>query len=374
MRNALKIETKSADNEDTIADVKTALEGLTSDVEKKTAPVADLAKRLDAIEANDNREADEDVEAKALNQFLRDGQVDAEVKTLTVGTATAGGYVTAPEYSATVIKKLTELSPMRRLASVMSIGAGEIYIPTLESDAEGGWVTETGDRTEDEPTFGQVNIKAHEHAVIIPVSRVLLEDSFIDLQAFLADRIAVQFAKAEATAFVSGDGTNKPTGLLNAPTDYDGVDAKQDGTDILDRLIDLYYDLPGEYAMRGTWAMNRRTMGVIRKAADSSDSRGTLWSDGLADGTPARFLGAPVAEFPGMDDLDANLSGDPDTYPVVFGDFSNYQVIDRVGLQILRDDYTGASKGTVKFHARRRVGGKVLLTEAFRVLTAVAAA
>lgn len=373
------LEIKSA-NPDPVAEVKQALAGLTDDINTKTALVADLASRLDDIEARLARpnlggkaKAEEvDVEAKALNAWLKTGEVDAETKALVAGTPSAGGYVTAPEYSSNIIKKVTELSPMRRLASVISIGAGEIYIPTLVSDAEGGWVTETGTRTEDEPVFGQVNIKANEHAVIVPVSRVLLEDSLVDMQAFIADRVAVKFAQAEAAAFVSGNGTNQPTGFLNAPASFEQVTANQDGSDLIDKLIDLFYALPSEYAQRGTWAMNRRTMGAIRKAADNTD-KGNLWSDSLANGQPARFLGAPVAEFNDMEDIASGDSPAVDTFPVAFGSFADaYTVVDRVGLSILRDDYTAASTGIVKFHARRRVGGKLVLPEALVLLKAAA--
>ena len=373
------LETKSA-NVDPVDEVKQALAGLTDDINTKTAPVADLATRLEAVETKLARPnlggkapaQDDDLEAKALNAWLKTGEVDAETKALVAGTPSAGGYVTAPEYSSNIIKKVTELSPMRRLASVISIGAGEIYIPTLVSDAEGGWVTETGTRTEDEPVFGQVNIKANEHAVIVPVSRVLLEDSLVDMQAFIADRVAVKFAQAEATAFVSGTGTNQPTGFLNTPASFEQVTADQDGSDLIDKLIDLFYALPSEYAQRGTWAMNRRTMGAIRKAADNTD-KGNLWSDSLANGQPARFLGAPVAEFNDMEDIASGDSPAGDTFPVAFGSFADaYTVVDRVGLSILRDDYTAASTGIVEFHARRRVGGKLVLPEALVLLKAAA--
>ena len=194
MTAALALETKSAP-EANFDEVKTALDGLTADIAEKHD---ELAERLAKLEAKANRPAgeakadndNEDLEAKALNEFLRTGSVDHELKALTVGTPADGGYTTAPEYSTTVIQKITEINPMRRLASSMAIGAGKIYIPTLESDAAGTWVSETGARQESQPTFGQVEIDVYEHAVIIPVSRQLLEDSFLDLQGFLAGRIA----------------------------------------------------------------------------------------------------------------------------------------------------------------------------------------
>lgn len=372
--------TRKGEEDDPVSIVTKSLEDLQKTVDERLKKVEGkepvdtkaLTERLDKLEAKANRpagkakdEKEEDVETKALNQFLRTGNVDAELKTLVVGTPASGGYTVAPEYSTQIITKLEELSPMRRLASTMAIGTSNILIPTLATDAAGGWVTETGPRPESEPTFDQLQIDVHEHAVIIPVSQQLLEDSFIDLSSFLANRIALKFAQAESTAFVTGDGNGKPTGLFDASYTYGSIEAALDGSDLIEKLIEVYYDLPTAYAQRGTWGMNRKTMGMIRAAADTT-TKGTLWSDGLADGTPARFLGAPVAEFPDMPDFAAS------TAPVVFGDFSNYQIVDRIGLQIMRDDYTGADNGIVKFRARRRVGAGLLLEEAFRTLTVAA--
>lgn len=366
--HTMALETKSATTE-APDEIKTALDALTADVNTKTAPVADLVKRLDGIEAKLNRpnlgsnaEPEPDLEAKALGQYLRTGQVDAELKTLVVGTPASGGYTVAPEYSTSIITKLVEMSPMRRLTSAMGIGTSKVFIPTLATDAAGGWVTEVGDRDESEPTFGQIEIDVHEHAVIIPISEQLLEDSMLDLSGLLAERIAIKFAQAENTAFVTGNGTGKPQGLLAAGNVFTSMTAKPDGSDLLAKLIELYYSLPAPYAQQATWGMTRATMGKIRAAADLAANRSGIWSDSLADGTPARLLGAAVTEFPDMDEFAASK------VPVVFGDFSHYQIVDRIGLQLKRDDFTGADNGIVKFRARRRVGGKLLLAEAFRTL------
>src|SRR5690606_35557555 len=122
-----------------------------------------------------------------------------------------------------------------------------------------------------------------------------LEDSMIDLQAYLAGQVARQFGKQEAHAFVRGDGSGKPTGFLHNPGVFEQVTAKMDGSDILGKLTDLFYKLPTAYASRGAWLMRREVMGLIRKAADTT-TKGTLWSDSLANGQPAMFLGRPVYE------------------------------------------------------------------------------
>lgn len=310
-------------------------------------------------------------ETRALNTFLRGGiggLDEIQRRALNLGTPSAGGYAVAPEYSRVILNNLTEFSPIRALASVLAIGTTEVYIPTLATALNGGWVTETGERGESQPVFGQVNIPTFEFATIVPVSLQLLEDNQVDLAGFLTRHIGSQFGKAEATAFVTGDGNGKPTGLLSTPGNYEQVAAAQDGSDIIAKIIELHYALPGAYAARASWLMNRRTQGIIRAAADNA-TKGTLWSDSLANGTPPMLLGRPVYDAPDMDDLADGASPTEDTYPIAFADVaSSYQVVDRVGVAIMRDDYTGADTGIVKLRARRRVGGKPTLTESMVLL------
>lgn len=357
-----------------ISELKTEMKSLADTVGKIDTKA--LADRLDKLEAKANRPAGkgadpegDNIEKKAFNSFIRNGASaldEAERKALNIGTPAAGGYVTAPEYSTTIIEKIEEYSPMRRLSSVMTIGATEVYLPKLATRLQGNWVTETGARPESEPTFEQQNIKVFEHAVIVPVSQQLLEDSFIDLQSYLAGQIGQQFGKAENTAYLLGDGNGKPTGLLNTPADYEAVDAANDGSDVVAKLIELYYALPSAYARNASWLMNRKTMALIRGTLDATDRM--IWGDSLATGQPPTLLGRPVVEAPDMADFGT------DTFPVAFGDFkAAYQIVDRVNVQIMRDDYTGADNGIVKIRARRRTGGAPVLEEAVALLKSAGA-
>jgi HK97 family phage major capsid protein len=352
-------------------------------IETKIGAVADstraLVQRLDQIEARVNRPAvvtgksDDDaaIERKALNSYFRGGVAaldEIERKTLNIGTPASGGYVVAPQYSATIVEKLTEISPMRRLAATMQIGTTSVYIPVEANPVDGNaWVTETGARPEDEPTFARINIPAHEHAVIVPVSLQLLEDSIVDLASYINGHIAKRFAKSEGTAFLLGDGSGKPLGLLDSTqlANYAQVVANQTTTGLAEKIIETFYALPSAYAANGSWLMNRKTVGVIRSVLDTAAA--TVWSDSLADGTPARLLGRPVVEDANMADI---LPETPaDTYPIAFGDFASaYQIVDRVGVMLRLDDLTGADNGIVKVRARMRVGGKPKLAEAIVLL------
>ncbi|MDA9529258.1 phage major capsid protein [Bradyrhizobium sp. CCBAU 25338] len=386
MKPAHALEFKdSGEADDPIAEVAKELAALKADLETKAAnDNTKLTERLDRIEAKVNRPGNKSaandneprVETKALNKFLHAGVQsldDLERKTLNLGTTTAGGYVVAPEYSTKIVEGLTQFSPLRGLASSMTIGGTEIYIPTLTGNADGGWVTETGTRPTTEPVFGQADIKTFEYAAVVPVSVQLLEDSFVDLAGFLSRHITKRFAKGESAAFIVGDGNGKPTGLMHTPGSYNQITADQDGSDLLAKLIDTFYALPSEYANVGSWLMKRETMGLIRKLADASTANRTLWSDGLANGTPATLLGRPVYEAIDMDSFVGSGSPAADTFPIAFGDYASaYQIVDRVGVAIQRDDFTGADNGIVKLRARRRVGGKPILPEAVVLIKATA--
>ncbi len=374
MSRNLNLELKEADADPAEVVTKALNEFQTSVDAKLTGASNDnqkLADRLDKLEAkaarpgiasNDNIPG---IETKALNKYIRSGVTsldDVEKKTLNVGTDASGGYVVAPEYSKKIVEKLVQFSPMRAVAgsSAMNINTNIVKIPVLASGISGAWVSETGNRTSTEPTFDQLSIEVFEYAAIVPVSRQLIEDSFIDLPGYLAGKMGEAFGKAEALSFLTGDGNGKPTGLLTTPTDYNSVTAAADGSDILDKVIEAFYALPAAYASQGSWMMTRKMQGVIRAAADNA-TKGTLWSDSLANGTPAALLGRPVYDAPDMDDLPTATGT---KYPIAFGDFASaYQIVDRSGLQIIPDYVTGLSNGIVKFHARYRIGGKPVLSE-----------
>ncbi|TFF27520.1 phage major capsid protein [Jiella endophytica] len=366
----VEIVTKSLD------DLQKSVDDRLKAVETK-ADTSKLVERIDKLEAKGNRpigdgrqEKDDEIEKKALSTFLRSGVHaldDVEKKTLNLGSNPAGGYVVAPEFSTRVLQTISEQSPMRSVANIMSIGTTEVYIPKLISNVQPGWVTETGPRPTSEPAFDQQKIEVFEQAVIVPVSQQLLEDSFLDLEAFLRNHIAREFAKMEAAALVNGDGNGKPKGFLADAASYEAVPVKDDGSDLVDALMALYYALPTEYARRATWALNRKTLAAIRGLKDANGA--FIWQPGLTESAPASLLGRPIVEMVDMPDLADGA------YPVAFGDFrTGYQIVDRVGIQTMRDDYTGADNGIVKIRARRRVGGATVMPEAIAVLEGVAAA
>ena len=375
------VEFKGADGDDPVEIVTKSLEDLQKSFDERMKTVetkSDTTKideRLKKLETKANRpvgegreEKPDDVEKKALSTFLRSGPHaldEVEKKTLNLGTNPQGGYVVAPEFSTRVLQTISEQSPMRSIANIMSIGTTEVYIPKLATNVQPGWVTETGLRPVSEPTFDQQKIEVFEQAVVVPMSLQLLEDSFIDLEAFIRNHIAREFGKMEGAAFVNGDGNGKPTGFLASAADYQTIETAVDGSSLVDDIIALYYSLPTDYAKNAVWTINRKTLAAIRLVKDTTGA--FIWQPALTSGQPSMLLGRPVYEMVDMPELAVG------SYPVAFGDFMvGYQVVDRIGIQTMRDDYTGADNGIVKIRARRRVGGATVMPEAIAVLKGAA--
>ena len=246
---------------------------------------------------------------------------------------------------------------MRTLAQTISMSGPLLQLPRLVDEVDPVPVAETAARTEDEPTFDQIDLKPFEMAIIVPVTRILLEDAQIDLTGYLSNHVARRFGQKEATWFVNGNGTTQAEGVLTS----DAIAEHEVEAITGDDLIDLFYSIKTAYSSNGAWLMNRKTMSVVRKLKDTDGSY--IWERGIAGGQPPSLLGRPVYEAVDMPDIAAEAT------PIVFGDFATgYAIADRTSFEIIRDDLTGAGNGIVKLHARRRVGGRIIMGEALTKL------
>jgi HK97 family phage major capsid protein len=368
----INLETKSAAEGDDADAVKAALDALAADVETKTADFGKLTERLDAIETKLARPAivtgnsdEPSAEQKAFGSYLRKGDnlPADEAKALVVSDDTQGGYLAPSDFQAEVIKGIVELSPVRQAARVSSTSMSEVILPKRTGRPTGSWVGETEDRSETGSTYGQVEIPVHEAACYVDVSLKLLEDSAVNIESELAFDIAEEFGRMEGEVFVGGNGVKKPLGFLNGglATTPSG-NASTLGATPADLLIDHLYSMPKAYRQSGVWMMNASTLASIRKLKDGTTGV-YLWQPSYRDGEPETILGRPVIEAPDMPDVGAG------TTPIAFGDFRRgYRIFDRIGLSIFADPYSQRTAGKVRFHARRRVGGGVVLGEAIKLI------
>ncbi|MEO4000319.1 phage major capsid protein [Mesorhizobium sp. CAU 1732] len=344
------------------------VERINTEIGKLTAAIDDANSKLAAIQvggANEETKAKGEY-AKAFDRFFRKGDeagLDAAAHAnpkaaMNVGTPEDGGYTAPTEWDRTIVDKLKIVSPMRQIASVQTISGNGFSKLYNDRATASGWVGETAARPETAAAqFQQVTFATGEIYANPAATQRLLDDSEVNIESWLAGEVETEFAYQEGIAFVSGDGTNKPKGLLTYTTvgshpwgAIPSVNSGDAAALTTDGLINLVYDLPSERTPNARFTMNRKTQGEIRKLRDGQDSY--IWQPGLVSGQPATILGFPVTEMAAMPDVAA------DAIPVVFGDFTGYLVIDRMGIRILRDPYT--NKPFVQFYTTKRVGGGVV--------------
>lgn len=343
------------------------------------APEADtkafdaVQKRLDTLEAKAQRPqgvhitgADTETKAdqKAFGNFLRRGveRLGADdIKALTVSTDANGGYLAPEETGLELIKLLNEFSPLRQYAKVINISGQSIVYPRRVTGTSAEWVSEIANRTASGMTFEQVTMTPHELATFTDVSNALLEDNAYGLEGELLSDFAESFAKTEGQAFVSGDGAGKPKGILAAGNGIaemkTGVAANFPASNPADVIIAMFHKIPSVFAQAGVWMMNRNTLATVRTWKDGNGRYLVL--DPISDGAPTTLLGRPIVEMFDMPDIAAGAT------PIVFGDMQGFRIIDRVGLTTLRDPYSLATNGQVRFHARKRVGADVTHPDRF---------
>ena len=308
-----------------------------------------------------------DMHAQVFEKYLRKGKEnldEMEVKALTVGTDATAGFLAPEEYVRELLKTVEEISPLRSIARVRQTTQKSIEIPSRDATFAASWVAETGTRSETTGyTTSLIEMSAYEMYALVDISEQLLEDSVFNLEAEMNQEFAEQFAKAEGAAFVNGDGSGKPEGFLQN-SDVGSTSSGSAAALTADGLIEMVHDLKSEYSQNGVFVFNRGTLAAIRKLKDTAGQYVFQAGMQLTAGVPNTVLGHAYIEMPDMPAIAAAAK------PVAFGDFGRgYMVLDRVNLSIMRDPFTRATSGNVRYIARRRVGGQVIMPEAIRVMT-----
>jgi len=295
-----------------------------------------------------------------------------ERKALSLADDTSGGFLAPPEWVGEVIKTSILFSPVREVVKVRTTANKSVQAPKRTQTAAAVWVSDGAARSETQnPAYGGVEIPTHELTAEVYISFATLEDAGFDLEAELTNEFAEQFAVSEGSAVVSGNGVGKPFGFTDAGQ---GIAATNSGTSGSiapptgakgDAIISLVHAVKSPYAARNArFALNRQTLGSVRKLADTQGRY--LWEPSPALGMPSMIFGFPYTEFPDMPNEGAS------TTPIAFGDFQRgYCLADRISIAVVRDPFSRASSGQVKFLARRRVGGQVVLAEAIRLLKCI---
>ena len=304
----------------------------------------------------------------AFKAHMRAGTLNAA---LTKSSDAEGGYLAPVEWDRTIVNKLKQISMIRQNARVQSISVAGFRKLFSDRAIGSGWVGETASRpATTTPALGSLDFAPGELYANPAISAQLLDDAAINLEEWLAAEVDTEFARQEGIAFLSGDGTNKPYGILtyvtgaaNAarhPWGAIGTVVSGHATQVTgDGFLDLMYSLPSEFAANAKLYINRQSLGAARKLKDGQGNY--LWQPSYIAGEPPTLNGAPIVEVPGMPAVGAG------NIAALYGDMeATYLVIDRIGISVLRDPYT--NKPFVHFYTVKRVGGGVYNPEPMRAL------
>jgi len=305
------------------------------------------------------------LEYKAYVKFLRNKDLTVdETKALSTSDDVSGGYLVPREVSKQILAAIETISPFRKLCNVITIGTSALDIA---KDKAGVYTSYWDDEAEVEQggNFGKETIPAHSQRKTVIVTPEMIEDSVINIDSYVRGKIVQAFAKKEGTAFVSGDGVERPEGFLTNTEVLTDYTPSGDASVIKpDSLIDLSFALKEGYFANATFVMNRMTLKAIRKLVKIPSGGATagdyIWTPGYGN-LPSTILGYPYVLVGDMPDIASN------SYPVAFGDFrAGYTIVDRLGISIqkLFEKYTP----NIGYLARGRVGGQTVMAEAIKVL------
>ncbi|MGQ3290806.1 MAG: phage major capsid protein [Shinella sp.] len=313
----------------------------------------------------------------AFSAYMRRGDDAAlralESKAMSVGSAADGGYLVPPETDTDIGRRLSAASPIRALATVRQVSGTVLKKPFATTGMAAGWVAETAARPQTgNAQLAELSFPTMELYAMPAATPALLDDAAVDVERWISSEIDIVFGEQEGTAFVSGDGTNKPKGFLSYTNVAEAswswgnigyIATRAAGafkaSNPSDTLFDTIYALKAGHRQNGTFVMNRKTQGAIRKFKDADGNY--LWRPPASVGQSASLLGFAIAEAEDMPDVAA------DSFSIAFGDFrSGYLVVDRTGVRVLRDPYS--AKPYVLFYTTKRVGGGVQNFEAIKLV------
>lgn len=357
-------------------------------LEEKTDKLNEKLGELDSLKAELEKEIKQakrpgspkstDIEAHKAGfiQFLRkgvdDGLSELQQKAVQVGVDADGGYAVPEDLDRTLLQLLRDESPMRKVCNQITVSTPDHKKLVNLGGAGSGWVGETAARpATGTPTLVQIIATMGEIYANPQATQTSLDDVFFNVEAWIQEEVAREFAEKEGLAFLQGDGTNKPKGILayTITDEDDGTRAFGSiqnfssgtaGTFDGDNLIDLIYGLKKGYRQNAVFMMTNLTQAKARKLKDSDGNY--LWQPGLQAGQPSLLLGYGIEENNDMPEAEADANA------ILFGDFKRgYTIVDRMGTRILRDPFT--NKPYVGFYTTKRTGGMLTDSNAIKVLT-----
>lgn len=307
---------------------------------------------------------------KAFCSYLRRGgesqMAQLETKGLSGDAGNEFGYSVTTRMSEHIATSLAVISPLRKMSSVIEISTDVLELIEDRHGISAAWSQQGIDNLDRDNAISPTKrgIRVHELYAQPKVTQRLLDDPRVDMEEWLSSRLTEVFARTENDAFINGDGIGKPMGILSYKEGTTWGQVEQiktaDATGITtSSLLQLFFSLKEHYAVNAKFLMNRSAVAMVRSLKNENGRY--MWQPTIDSKTPNMLLGLEVVESPDMPIAkEGNIA-------IALADFSKaYQIIDRAGIRLLRDPYTG--KPYVKYYAVKLVGGDVVNFDAIKLL------
>ena len=373
----------------------TTIEAIKAEIEKLSEKLAAVAVGSGTSAAADAKKPDPMLQAFAVfarngssrpqnfHEFIKSGDGREVIENLGIQAAATtqsnpdGGFLSMPQVESRILEVARDYSPMRELATVQPISRGEWKVLVDPSVMEAKWAGETEERPETvAKKLAEITIPAEEIYANPMATATLIDNSMVNIANWFSDGASKAFALKEGTAFVSGDGIEKPRGFLTYPTasiddfvrDFGSIQYVATGStsptndQLAAAIVALSMKLRAPYRANAVWQMSRSVAAVVRQLKDANGL--LLWatdSGRYVDGVPEKLLGFPVRLNEDFPQVGAN------SFPIALGDWkSGYTIVNRKGVTILRDPYS--NKPYVGFYTTKRVGGGMVNYNAIKLL------
>ncbi len=278
--------------------------------------------------------------------------------TMSTGTGDEGGYTVPEEWATQVLEALKAYGGMREVGTVIQTQAGgQMNYPTSNGvSEEGEIVPENTAATDADPDFGTKALNVYKFSSkVITVPIELIQDSGVDIEAFVRGRIEQRLGRITNRLFTVGTGTNQPTGIVTASAAGKVGATSATAAVTYNDLLDLQHSVDPAYRNgNDRWMMHDSGVKMIRKLVDNEGRPLYLpsYDSGIRGGVPAELMGRPLTINQHM------AEPAPDAKSMLYGDFSNYIIRDVMAFTLFRfNDSAYAKKGQVGFLAWMRSGG-----------------
>lgn len=352
-----KLETSLSKYEDANQEVTKKMLSSENEAKELKSKLENLEKVLSRPNLSGKDKNEKSAELKAFETMAQKGFKDMDVeerKYLRTDSNVEGGFLAPTEYFNEIIKKVTEITPMRTIARVRKTSAGYITIPSRTTLLTATWPGEGGTTADDNSKYGEEKVFTHRLTANVPITVEMLNDSAFNMESEINSDVVEAFAKAEGLAFLTGNAINKPEGIMTN-TSVQPLNSGVAASYTADNIITMCGLIKTGY--NPVFGVNRFEISFLRRLKDGMGNY--LWQTGIAQGKPNSLNGFPYVEMP---DLSTHAA---DLYPVVFGDFyRGYTIVDGIIMTVVRDPYTLADSGKVRFVFYKGTGGKVTLPEA----------